>query len=156
MTLMKTIKRIRKVLKFGTFLGTLGFIIATLIQIYARFFMEKAPSWTEEAARLFFVFSIGCASGLAMRGNYYVHFDYVYNKFSPQWKKIIKIIINGLLVVLFSILSYYSIEFVLLGKDENSPSLKFPMSIAFLGIALMVFSITFFTVVQFIKQLKKR
>lgn len=61
-------KFIAKILKFGTLFSTLGFIVSTLIQVYARFFMESAPPWTEEAARVFFIHAVSFAAGLAMRG----------------------------------------------------------------------------------------
>lgn len=152
----KATKHIRFALKCGTLLGTLCFLVSTLVQIYARFFMEKAPSWTEEGARLFFVFAIGCASGLAMRGNYYVHFDFLFAKFNTLWQRRIRLLIYATLVVLFAIFSVQSFEFLALGWDERSPSLKFPMSIAFLGITAMGLSITFFAATSFFKLLKKR
>ena len=40
-------------MKWGTFLSTLGFVLAILLQIFARLFLATAPSWTEEAARVF-------------------------------------------------------------------------------------------------------
>ena len=153
--MVKTSKQIRFVLKTGTLFGTLGFVVATLIQIYARFFMEKAPSWTEEAARLFFVFAIGCASGLAMHGNYYVHFDFLFAKFNTLWQRRLRIAIYAMLTLLFVIFSFQSIQFLILGWDERSPSLKFPMSIAFIGIAIMGVSIAFFAAVTFFKLIKK-
>jgi len=61
------VKYAATVMKWGTFLSTLGFVAAILLQIFARLFLATAPSWTEEAARVFFVIAIGFSAGLALR-----------------------------------------------------------------------------------------
>ena len=77
-------KLINRSLKYGTLICTYAFIASVLIQIYARFFMESAPSWTEEASRLFFVYAIAFASGLAYRDGYYVALDFFFSLFFLQ------------------------------------------------------------------------
>ncbi|TMU57026.1 TRAP transporter small permease [Flagellimonas algicola] len=153
---MKTLQRqLGKLLKWGTLLSTLGFVASTLIQIYARFFMAKAPSWTEEAARLFFIFAIGCASGLAMRGSYYVHFDFLYEKLPSKLKSLIMKAIYVLIVLLFVIFTYHSLQFVMDGWIEKSPSLRFPMAVAFIGVTIMGLAISYYAITKLISLFKK-
>jgi TRAP-type C4-dicarboxylate transport system permease small subunit len=45
-------KRLRKIMRAGIVLSTLGLILSVLIQIYGRFFLAASPPWTEEASRL--------------------------------------------------------------------------------------------------------
>ncbi len=144
-------KKLGTLLKWGTLLSTLGFVGCTLIQIYARFFLDQAPSWTEEAARLCFVFAVGCAAGIALKGNYYVHFDFLYDKLGSVWKKRVLLLVDALTFLLFLCFSIYSVLFVVAGWAEKSPSLKFPMAIAFMGVAFLGFSITFFSLVRLMK-----
>jgi len=59
------LKTLNKLLSLGTLLSTIGFIGSTVIQIFARFFLASAPSWTEEASRLFFIYAMSFAAGLA-------------------------------------------------------------------------------------------
>ncbi len=149
------IKKIQKIvgvfLKAGTVLSTLGFITITLIQIYGRFFMEKAPSWTEEAARLFFVFAIAFSSGLAMKSNFYVSFDFIFNKISKAWQNHIQKMTYISILVLCFMFSFYGMLFVYSGWQEQSPSMKFPMAIAFMSMPLLGFAIAFYTVLKMIK-----
>ena len=152
-------KKIRKsvalVLKYGTLLSTIGFVVATLVQIYARFFMESAPSWTEEAARFFFVFAVSFASGLAMKDGSYVHFDVFYNKINKKYQGAIRTVISILSFALFLIVTIYAFQFVRMGVSENSPSLSISMGIAFVSIAFMGLSISFFAFLDVLKNLKK-
>lgn len=134
------------VMKYGTFLSTVGFVGAILIQIFARLFLATAPSWTEEAARVFFVLAIGCSAGLALRSGEYVNFDFFYQKMSPVWRRRIDFLIDLLTVVLFALFTFYAVQFTVLGWAESSPSLKLPMAIPFAGMLILGFSLLVYAV----------
>jgi TRAP-type C4-dicarboxylate transport system permease small subunit len=154
---MKTLKkRVGQFLKYGTLISSIGFVGATLIQIYARFFMESAPSWTEEAARFFFIYAMSFAAGLAMKSDYYVYFEFMFNKLNSKKQRILKLLVSFSTVVLFVIMVIFSLQFVRAGLDENSPSLGFPMAIAFFSIVLMGASVIFYAAIDFFKTLKKK
>lgn len=150
----KAKKQVGRFLKYGTLISTFCFIGATLIQIYARFFMDSAPSWTEEAARFFFIYAISFASGLAMRGGYYVHFDIIYNKLSSDKQQWLKIIVSGFTIILFLIFTFYAVQFMKVGLTENSPSLKVSMAIAFSSVVIMGSFITLYAIWDIIKVIK--
>ncbi|WP_430424911.1 TRAP transporter small permease [Maribacter litoralis] len=134
-------KLFRKAMKWGTIISTLLFIAITLIQIYGRFFMTKAPSWTEEAARVAFIYAIAFAAGLAVRETYYVDFGFLVEKFSAKIQHIIKFFIWAMTTVFVLVFTYHAIDFLLMGTIEKSPSLKYRMAISFSGIAIMGLSI---------------
>ncbi|WP_291961919.1 TRAP transporter small permease [Maribacter sp.] len=138
---MSLFKFFRKAMKWGTIISTLLFVGITLVQIYGRFFMTKAPSWTEEAARVAFIYAIAFAAGLAVRGAYYVNFGFLAEKFSQKNQELLQYfiwIITSLFILVFT---YHAFEFLMMGTVEKSPSLKYPMAISFSGIAIMGISI---------------
>ncbi len=153
---MSTSKTIGRVLKIGTLWCTLGLIGTVLLQIYARFFMDSAPSWTEEASRLFFIYAVSFASGLAVKTRYYVHLDTFYNSFGTRLKKKLTLIIPIINFILFGILTAYSIESVMLGISEKSPSLGFSMAFAFCSITVMGLSVCFYTYKEILRAIKNR
>ncbi|WP_282135427.1 TRAP transporter small permease [Seonamhaeicola maritimus] len=148
-------KAIGKFLKYGTLVSSFCFIAVTVIQIYARFFMESAPSWTEEAARFFFIYAMSFAAGLAMKGNYYVKFDVLYNKMNTKQKYILEFIVSTLTILLFIGLTIYAIQFVKVGILERSPSLGYSMAIAFSSIVVMGVFITIYAIWDLQKVIKK-
>jgi TRAP-type transport system small permease protein len=153
---MRKIKTlIGRLLKLGTLLSSFGFVGATLIQIYARFFMESAPAWTEEAARFFFVYAMSFAAGLAMKSKYYVHLDVLFNRLNDNQKKIFEIGISIFSLLLFLILTIFSIQFILLGIPEKSPSLGISMSLAFASIFIMGFSVSLYALFDLQKNLQR-
>ncbi|NJB35238.1 TRAP transporter small permease [Croceivirga sp. JEA036] len=131
----------RKIIKWGTVSSTFLFIVLTLVQIYGRFFLEKAPSWTEEAARVAFIYAIAFASGLAIRGNYYVDFGFLFHKLPDRWQQNLRLAIWLSVTFFFLVFTFYALEFVWMGMAETSPSLKYKMAISFSGVAIMGLSI---------------
>lgn len=150
----RTNKIIGKILKYGTLLSTFALIGTVLLQIFARFFLESAPSWTEEASRFLFIYAISFAAGLAMKQNYYVHLDLIFNKLSLKGQKWLEFLISALIVLLFGIFTFYAIQFIQLGHAEKSPSMAIRMSFAFGSMFIMGASITYFAWIETQKALK--
>ena len=154
---MRRLKRhVIRILKFGTVSSTLLLIGSVSIQIVGRFLLESAPAWTEEASRFFFIYAISFASGLALDDGYYVHVDFVYNKLNEKARAILDVVINTLLVVFFILISIFSVQFILLGHSETSPSLGIPMSFAFVSILVMSLSMSFFGMEQNLRSIKNK
>ncbi len=152
-------KQVGEFLKYGTLVSSFSFIGVTMVQIYARFFLESAPSWTEEAARFFFIYAMSFAAGLAMKGNYYVKFDVLYNKMTSRQKQILEFLVSLCTILLFMVLTICAIQFVKVGIMERSPSVGLSMSIAFGSIFIMGFFITvyaFWDLQKIIKKLKNQ
>ncbi len=148
-------KNIGKFLKIGTLWSTVGFILMVILQIFARFFLESAPSWTEEASRLFFMYAISFGAGLALKSKYYVHLDMFYNSFPKKVRKALTIIIPIATFLLFAIIAIYAVQLIILGFPEKSPSMGFRMAFAFLSILIMALGVLFYTWKEFIKVTKK-
>lgn len=140
------VKYVGIILKQGTLLSTLGFVACILIQIFARLFLATAPSWTEEAARVFFVIAIGCSAGLALRSGEYVNFDFFYQRMNERWQQRVAFFMDLFTVMLFVVFTVYAVQFTLMGWAERSPSLKFPMAIPFAGMLILGFSLLVYAV----------
>ncbi|PPK84751.1 TRAP-type C4-dicarboxylate transport system permease small subunit [Neolewinella xylanilytica] len=141
------------VLKWGTLLMTGAFIGCILVQIYARLFMTTAPSWTEEAARLFFVLAIAFAAGPALKRDYYVYFDFVYDRLAPRWRRPLLVAIDALTVLLFLLFLYHAVAFTVMGLAERSPSMQFPMVIAFGSMVVLALSVLLYAVKRLLAHL---
>ncbi|OAV43656.1 TRAP transporter small permease [Lewinella sp. 4G2] len=150
------VKIIGTLLKWATLFSTVGFVAAILVQIFARLFLPTAPSWTEEAARVFFVLAIGCAAGPALRSGEYVQFDFFFQRMSPRWQHRLALLIDALTVVLFALFTVYAAAFTWMGWAESSPSLKFPMAIPFVGMLVLGLSVLIFAVDRLVRTIGRR
>lgn len=149
------VRAIGRFLKFGTLLSTLALVLSVLVQIYARFFMESAPSWTEEASRLFFIYAICFASGLAYKQNYFVSLDLISSRLNERSNRVLSIFVTSFIFVLFLLMIVYSISYIRLGYIEKSPSLGFNMSISFASILLMSVAIVFYASIKLFQLIRK-
>lgn len=145
----------RRFLKYGTVVSTYLLIGSVLLQIFARFFLSSTPAWTEEASRLFFIYAMSFAAGLAVRGNYYVYLDLIFEKLSLRLQRLLLLFIHLLVAILFGLMSFYAIQFSMLGVPENSPSMKISMAIAFTSMLVMSFSLCYFSLLDFYKTYRK-
>ncbi len=134
-----------KLLSFGTLLSSLGLIMSVIVQIYGRFFMASAPSWTEEAARFFFIYAMSFGAGLALRDNEFVKLDIIFRKLSLKTEKRLKILLSFAAIVLFTVTGAWSIQYLIMGLDEQSPSMGMTMAIPFGGITLMAISVVYYS-----------
>ena len=149
---MKT--HIEKFLKIATVWSIFLLIGSVLLQIFARFFLEQAPSWTEEVSRLFFIFSVAFAAPLALKSNYYIHLDVFFNMLKAAWQKRINTIILITVFLLFLILSIGALEFVAMGFTEKSPSMGIKMGVVFLSMLILGIVMCYFIGLKLIKQIK--
>ena len=143
-----------KILKYGTLLTSLGFVMTVSLQIFARFFLSDVPPWTEEASRILFIYAIAFSSGLAYRGNYFVFLEAFYASFSDILKKKIDLISPILSLVLFGFCGFYSLSMLEMGLDEYSPTLHILMIIPFLSILILSLSISYYSLTAFLKKIK--
>lgn len=146
-------KYITRFLKYGTLISTYCLIGSVLLQIFARFFLSNTPPWTEEAARLFFIYAMAFAAGLALRSNEYVALDFFYEKLPPKFKKRLLILVQGLTLLLFGLMAIFALKFVQLGYPEFSPSMNISMAFAFFSMFLLAISVSYFAYLEFKKSL---
>ena len=137
-------KAIGRTLKIGTLISTWGLIATVLLQIICRFTPIDTPSWTEEASRLFFIYAMSFAAGLAMKNEFYVHLSMFYNQFPSRFKKIVSRTIPILSLVLFSFMGVCSVQLIILGLAEKSPSMGLNMGFAFLSMFIMASSVGYY------------
>jgi len=147
-------KSISRILKYGTLFSTWLLIGSVILQIFARFFLESAPAWTEEASRLFFIYAVAFAAGLAFKDDYYVYLEVLFEKLSPKFQRILLILIPASTALLFGIMAIYAIQFVKIGWIEKSPGMKISMAIAFMSMLIMSLTICYFSILEVKKNRK--
>lgn len=141
-------------LKYGTLLSTYGLIGSVLLQIFARFFLANTPPWTEEVARLFFIYATAFAAGLALKQQYYVHLDVLFRKFPTRVRKWLLVAISACTLLLFALLGIFAVPFVLRGHYEFSPSMPLRMSFVFFSMLIMGVFMSYYAALEMIKTFK--
>jgi len=153
---MRTIRQfLISFLEKGLIISVAMMLLVVLIQVVARFMLPKAPAWTEEAARFFFIFSIAFGGGLGIRNNAFVRLEWLLNKFSSSKKLILQTIIFALIGILSITIAWFSIDFVNVGEFETSPALLIPMNYIFSSIFFLFIFIALFSIEGVVNTLKE-
>jgi len=87
------------------FLST--FLVATLIQIFARY-ARMSVLWTEEIATFSFVYAVFMGAAVMVRHKEHFAFNVLIEKMSSKKASIMKLINNVIMIVFLGFLTYYS------------------------------------------------
>jgi len=134
-------KNLRRLLKYGTLLSTFGLLASVLIQIYGRFFLAASPPWTEEASRLFFIYTVAFAAAPALGEGYFIALDLLPKGLPGVWRQRLGRCVQFIIIGLCAVLAMYAWGFVRLGFAEHSPGMGFRMAIAFFSVFLLFASV---------------
>ncbi len=136
----KTLKALDMVLSVLSVIGLIGFIISAAVQIFSRTFLPKIPSWTEEASRYLFIYSVAFGCGLVVRRNEFVIVDFVVDRMKPRIRKLQRVLVDVLVLAFNVFMIFYSVpKFVFLKYRMVSTAMEIPMTyIYFSMMALFV------------------
>ena len=135
--------------KFLTKTFFLLLISTVLLQVFSRFFLVQAPSWTEELSRVFFIYSVSFSCGLGVLKNSYISINLVIKKFSIQKQFLIQKFIQFSIIAFMVLIQFQSIKFLQIGSLQTSPSLGINMFWFYFPIFIIPSSIMCFCIFQF-------
>ena len=116
----------------------IGYIAAVVVQVFSRTFLPTVPSWTEEAARYLFIYSVAFGAGIVALKDEYARVDILSSRFAPGFKKFYELAVCLLLLVFDVYLAFYSIpKFVFLKFRMVSTAMQIPMQ--FINFSVLLF-----------------
>lgn len=140
-----------RVLEIGTVITTLGIIVTVTIQAFARLCLPVAPAWTEEGARMCFVFSVAFAAGLAVRDRVFVKVDTLQRMLPERHARILSLIIYLAVLLLMITVSVFAIDFIKVGQGQRSPCLQIPMAGIHAALLLLSTMIALYTALDMVQ-----
>ena len=137
-----TIRQVYKFFAAGALISLGSMITVVGIQVFSRFLLESTPHWTEEAARIFFIYSVAFGTGTGIRNGDFIRLNLIGKYLSPASERFLDLITDLVIVAFSVILIIHSMRFVRLGMDEQSPALE--ISMGFIFVSLMVTGLAIF------------
>ncbi|WP_206811167.1 TRAP transporter small permease [Paradesulfitobacterium ferrireducens] len=152
---MKTLKKfLDGFLQAGMIICIAGLIAVVMIQVITRYSFIKSPSWTEEAARYLFLYTIAFAAGLAVKEKAYVNVDFVFNLLPRTIEKVLNILIYAGLVIFSGVIFVQGIKFAELGLIQRSSVLMLPMQYIFGVIPISGLFLIIYFVIELVSMIK--
>ena len=136
--------------KFCTATFFLLLILTVLLQVFSRFFLTQAPSWTEELSRVFFIYSVSFSCGLGVLNNSYISINIL--NFSNSKQFLIEKFIQFSIIIFMLLFQFQSIKFLQVTSLQTSPSLGINMFLFYFPILIIPSSIICFFIFQFFEK----
>lgn len=145
---------IEKSLEVMVVLTFIALIFVVFLQVFARFFLPKSPSWTEEASRFLFIYSVIFGAPLALKRGEYVRVDILINMLPKRLQDILDGIIYLILTIFFGVIAFCGYTFGVLGLNQTSPALGLPMFIPYMSIAISGVFLTVYGILKSVERFK--
>ena len=149
-------KWIFRFFKAGALICLVSMIGVVTIQVYARFFLEYSPHWTEEAARMFFIYTVAFGTGVGIQNGDFIRLDLIEKYLSPWMHYWLDVVTDAVVIAFAVFLFIGSLRFISLGMDELSPALGITMGLIFISIAIIGCAIAVLTLVHLLQNLNKK
>ena len=129
--------------------GMVGYIVSVVVQVFSRTFLPNTPTWTEEAARYLFIYSVAVGAGIVILLDDYARVDVIYSHFKPALRKIYDIIVTAVLCVFNVVLAVYVLpNFVNLINPATGTSIMMRSTAMQIPMNYIYFSIMLFAILQ--------
>lgn len=138
-------------------IGSGFFLIITtslvLLNVFLRYFLNMGIVWTEEVATGCFVWSVFLGAAACYKKHMHVGVDMLVKKFSKPIQDKINLVINLILLIINSSISFIAIEYIRVSARKPTPVLG--VSSAFISSSILVSFIlmTFYTLVFLYKDI---
>lgn len=139
---MKILERIFDVIEQG--LGVLFLLVmfvSVLIQIFFRYVLQSPLTWTEEASRYSFIWTVLLGAAFAVRRKEHVVMEVLVKRFPAYLQRYISLVLNSIILISLIYLLPISWSFFWFIKGVSAPTLGISWGFLFfsapLSIALM-------------------
>jgi TRAP-type C4-dicarboxylate transport system permease small subunit len=111
-------------------------VVLLSIQVVGRYGFANPPDWTEELARMTFIYLTFVGGALAIVRHAHLRIESLHERLSPRSKTMLDIALAMVGVIFLGVTVYYSIG--LLGRLSHQPMTSVPISKAFMFAAVPV------------------
>ena len=141
-------KTFDKTLSFFSCMFVVAFCAVVILQVVCRSVtFLRAPAWTEELARYFFIYAVAFAGGLVVQTNSFVAVDILTNLIPARLKRLYAICLNFFLCLFASLFLIRSVfRFAFIRTRFVSTVLEIPMQWIYFALIILfgMLALTFF------------
>ncbi len=133
------------------FLSFAGIVLSIILQIFCRYVLGSALSWTEEIARLLFCWLAFVGSALASLEKSHLEVDFFFGKMPPAVQRIVDILIKVLILALSIVVLISSLKLISSQTGMKSIALRLPMAVFSVSILIGFAGILYYSILSIIK-----
>ncbi|KUK13602.1 MAG: TRAP transporter small permease [Synergistetes bacterium] len=139
-------------LEWGMFISFGSLVIIVTLSVITRFFLPFIIlSWSEEASRFFFIYTVAFGAPCALKRGEFATVDVFFNRLPVKVRRRLLLVFDVTTVIFFSIVFFYSFQFAKLGLNQYSPTMGIPMVFAYSSMILTSMFMVFYSFLRFWK-----
>jgi len=141
----------------GTIVPNITFLVIFItfsLTIVSRYVLKAPVTWAYEISILAYIWTMFFGVGKAMSQQEHVVFGLVYDHISPRSKAIFRIVGDGIVIILMTLVLYPSFQ-KMLSKRMVTGVLKLPFSVIFAPLIFMFADIIYRSVLDLIKVIRE-
>ena len=123
-----------------------GICVAVFCSVFSRYILNNPWQWTEETARLLFVWMLFMAASIGVRRGLHFRFTLLLDSVGPTPKGVLEILANAWVIFFSSIMLVRGLSFAVLNLTQLTPALQIPwgwvyISVPISGILMILYSL---------------
>ena len=143
----------RTALAFSAF-GLVGMTLIIGWQVFARYVLDAAPAWTEQAALYLMLWFILFAAAAGVREGFHIRISVLQDVLGGRAKTALRVICNAIVLVFGAFMAWSGVELVTATWQHDIPTLGLPRGSAYLPIVGAGLLIVFFAFEQILAELR--
>lgn len=136
-------KRITKAVNRGIeevlFCGMCVLITVTFLQVLCRFVLKIPVSWSEEVARISFVWMILLGSALGVKEGSHLSLEILMKALPKRTEHFMKILINLAVIVIAGVILWYGWNYVVRSVGKTAVTLPIPANCVYIAAPVSAF-----------------
>lgn len=145
--------------RFALWLSAAGLVGMTLIigwQVFARYVLSAAPSWTEQAALFLMLWFILFAAAAGVREGFHIRISLLQDTLDTRPAKVLSLLCHLIVLVFGGFMAVGGVQLVLATWHHVIPTLGLPRGSAYLPIVVAGILIAFFSLEHILTELRNQ
>lgn len=136
-------------------IATLVLTVVTTLQVIARYIFSNPIAWGQDIIRLSFIYLVFLGAALCVDKVEHLNIDVCLEMLSDQYRKVISLGIDVVLIIFYLFLLIYGYDFTVAGMNQLAPYLPIPMSIYYAAVPLSALFMAYFQFAHIVRTVKK-
>jgi TRAP-type C4-dicarboxylate transport system permease small subunit len=126
------------------FMAALSVIV--FLGVFSRYVLNDPWQWTEEAARICFVWVVFLAASIGVRRGLHFRFTLLLDHIAPAWKRALEVLANVWVIFFAGIMVVRGYSFAILNLSQLTPTMQIPwawvyISVPISGVLMVLYSV---------------
>ena len=131
-------------------------VVVTFLQVFCRFVIKVPISWSEEVARISFVWLILMGAAVCVKENSHLSLEIVTSLLSPKARSGMKIFVSAAIILVSLVLLTAGGSYVLRSVGKTTVTMPIPANCVYVAAPISAVLMIIFSIENIVEELKRR